>query len=305
MQCRGVVFLAAMSFVAHAHADYDAGMAAFQEQRYATAIQEWRGPAERGDPEAQYALGMMYEQGLGVVENLEQARQWYLIAAESGNLDAQISLGNLLLTEQVEGSLEDAVKWLRKAAEAGDEAAQFQMGLLYLEGMGVEADASEAARWLEVAAEQGHAGAQNNIGSLYEAGRGVVQSHTRAFEWYEKAALQGDRLAQNNLGAMYAQGRGVARNHAWAVFWFVMSAEAGNEQAQANLDASLDQLDTRKVAGSRVNIRSGAGTHHEVVTTLNRGADVKELGSVDGWSQVYLEIDGSPALGWVSSNLIE
>lgn len=286
-------------------ADFEAGMNAFQEQRYASAIHEWRDPAERGDPEAQFALGRMYEQGLGARENLEEAGKWFRLAAESGNTLAQVRLGQLYLAGRLEGKPEDAVQWLSQAAEAGDDVAQFQLGLLYLEGSGVPVDEREAARWLEVAAEQGHTEAQNNIGSLYEAGRGVVQSDTRAIEWYEKAALQGDSLAQNNLGAMHARGRGTERNHAWAVFWFAMSAQAGNQQARDNLETSLEHLEARAIAGSRVNIRAAAGTDSQILTTMDRGEGVKELGSVDGWSQIYLEIEGAPTLGWVSSNLLD
>lgn len=41
--------------------------------------------AQGGDPNAQYYLGEMYEQGLGTEVNLEEAFKWYSKAAEQGH----------------------------------------------------------------------------------------------------------------------------------------------------------------------------------------------------------------------------
>ena len=39
-------------------------------------------------PQAQYTLGEMYETGVGVEVNLDEASKWYKLAAEQGNSEA-------------------------------------------------------------------------------------------------------------------------------------------------------------------------------------------------------------------------
>ena len=47
-----------------------------------SGLEETRVLAEQGDPSAQYELGEVYEFGEGVVQNDEEAFNWYLRAAE-------------------------------------------------------------------------------------------------------------------------------------------------------------------------------------------------------------------------------
>ncbi|WP_027961579.1 SH3 domain-containing protein [Halomonas halodenitrificans] len=299
----GIVLLSSSTLV---YADYDAGLTEFRQRNFASAVHEWREGAEQGEGQSQFALGKMFENGTGVRESLGEAYKWYRLAAGNDVLEAQVGLAELFLSERIEGrGPADAVEWLERAAESGHAGAQFQLGLMYLEGFGVEEDAVMAARWFEQAADQGHAPAQNNVGSLYENGRGVDQDFSRAFDYFNQAARQGDAMAQSNLGALYARGRGVEANHAWAVFWFATASRNGNEVAKENIQASLSNLQKREVTGSRVNIRSGAGTENARVTQLARGAEVYVLGEGDGWSQIYFEIKGEPVLGWVATRLIQ
>jgi len=56
-------------------------------------IAQFRHAAKAGDAVAQYFLGMCYEIGKGVTQDLAQAVEWYRQAAEQGNADAQEALG--------------------------------------------------------------------------------------------------------------------------------------------------------------------------------------------------------------------
>ena len=49
--------------------------------------------AEQGHVDAQYSLGVMYENGEGVPENDAEAVKWWRFAAEQGNVGAQYNLG--------------------------------------------------------------------------------------------------------------------------------------------------------------------------------------------------------------------
>jgi TPR repeat protein len=50
---------------------------------------------EQGDAEAQFALGLMYDNGEAVSQDKAEAVRWYRMAAEQGNAKAQASLRRL------------------------------------------------------------------------------------------------------------------------------------------------------------------------------------------------------------------
>jgi len=76
-------------------ADFQAGLAAYNQGDYATALKEWRPLAEQGDATAQFNLGVMYNFGQGVPQDYQEAVRWYRLAAEQGYAPAQFNLGFL------------------------------------------------------------------------------------------------------------------------------------------------------------------------------------------------------------------
>jgi len=56
------------------------------------SIEETRAKAERGDAQAQYELGVSYEDGRGVPQDDAEAVRWYRLAAEQGHAWAQYEL---------------------------------------------------------------------------------------------------------------------------------------------------------------------------------------------------------------------
>ena len=65
--------------------DFQKGFAATRLVTYATALQEWTPLAEAGDEVAQYNLGVMYDNGRGVLQDYKEAVKWYRLAAEQGD----------------------------------------------------------------------------------------------------------------------------------------------------------------------------------------------------------------------------
>lgn len=117
----------------------------------------WRA-AENGVPEAQFWLGVAFEQHL-----------WF------GVTDDQ-----------------EALKWFRKAAERGNPDAEATLGLRYELGEGIEQDYAQAAYWFRRAAEHvpnlGGAGqGRNNLGNLYAEGHGVPKDYVQAYMWLSLA----------------------------------------------------------------------------------------------------------------------
>lgn len=69
------------------------GSAALSKGDYVTAARLWRSAAERGDPSAQYSLGVMYDKGQGVPQDRNEALIWYRKSAAQGHQAAQHALG--------------------------------------------------------------------------------------------------------------------------------------------------------------------------------------------------------------------
>jgi len=68
-----------------AWADFETGMDAYNREDYATALREWRILAEQGNALAQAKLGLMYKDGLGVLQDFIQAHKWYNLAGANGD----------------------------------------------------------------------------------------------------------------------------------------------------------------------------------------------------------------------------
>ncbi len=95
---------------------------AYHRQDYATALNKWRSAAQRGNPDAQAWIGILYEEGNGVTRNYSEALRWYQLAAKQGDVDAQYALGRAYYFGQ--GVLQDDTRahmWFNIAAVDGDD----------------------------------------------------------------------------------------------------------------------------------------------------------------------------------------
>ncbi len=81
------------------------------------------------------------------------------------------------------------MKWYRRAADQGDADAQLKIGDMYFEGRAVAQDYSEAGQWYRFAADHGNAAAQYNLGILYAKGQGVPLDNILAHMWFNLAAV--------------------------------------------------------------------------------------------------------------------
>ena len=78
--------------VAHAA---DKAMEAYTAGAYARAYKLWRPRADKGEREAQFNIGSLYEHGQGVALDAVKATDWYRKAASRGHEVAQFNLGNM------------------------------------------------------------------------------------------------------------------------------------------------------------------------------------------------------------------
>lgn len=174
--------------------------AALEEEQYEQAALPLQLLALQGHQNAQFLLGLVYSNGLGVGSDLQQAIHWYELAAKQGHIDAQYNLGVAYSTGKgVNPDNLKAADWWRRAAIQGNTDAQFNLGLLYAQGQGVVKNMMEAARWWFQAASHGDAAAQYALGLMYVRGEGVSQDLSEAVKWWYLAASQGFERAQDAL----------------------------------------------------------------------------------------------------------
>ena len=135
--------------------DYEAGLDAFRAGAFQEALQEWQPLAEAGHPNAQHALGKMYEYGQGFERDDAQAASWYEKAAAQNIADAQYRLG--VFHDNGWGVARDpsqAAKWYTRAAQLGHVFAQHDLAFMHLNGSGVPQDKIQAYKWLRIASTQ-------------------------------------------------------------------------------------------------------------------------------------------------------
>lgn len=199
--------------------------------------------AERGDPEAEERLGILYLAGHGVFKNVEEGARWERKAAQQGNADAQLELGFMYRDGWgVPKDPAEAVRWMGKAATqwrtaagGGDASAQGKLGGLYECGCGVAKDEKQAIIWYQKAAEHGDSAAQNRLGIMYEYGLNLPVSFAEALDWFHKAAEQGNAEARRNIGSMYDLGEGTGKNPAEAFRWYYAAASQGDTDAMRDV----------------------------------------------------------------------
>ena len=137
-------------------------------------LKHLQGRAVLGDSTAQFALGQMYQEGIGVNKDVQEAIKWYELASAQQDL-----------------------------------RAEYNLGLVYLEGSGIPADYQKAITTLRDAAFKGNDHAQYALARIYEvgyrnaAGEVVIPpDQEEAIEMYDLAAANDYGLAQYRLAEM-------------------------------------------------------------------------------------------------------
>ena len=223
-------------------AQYYLGLHFESENNMAEAVEWFRKAADQDDLDAQYKLGVCYEKGEGIGKDLKEAAKWYWKAAEHGIVEAQIALGACYENGKGVGKdIKEAVEWYRKAADRNAEA-QYRLGYCY-ENYGEVRSYDKAAIWYRRAAErENKAEAQYAMGVFYEEGKGVEKDIKEAVHWYAKAGDQGILDAQVKLGKYYEEGKGgVPKDPEVALRWYTKASDQGNSQAKDKVRSLMAQ----------------------------------------------------------------
>jgi TPR repeat protein len=120
-----------------AQADTKAGVDAWSRGEYEAAVKQWRGPALKGDPDAQFNMGQAYKLGRGVKTDLTVALDWYKKAAALGHPQAADSCGHLLHYQQ---RIKEALPYLQASSDRGDPRAQYLLATELFNGVNIQKD---------------------------------------------------------------------------------------------------------------------------------------------------------------------
>jgi TPR repeat protein len=125
------------------------------------AIEKYRVLAESGSVESQLRVGWMFHTGQGVKIDLDEARRWYLRAANSSNSPTvQFYLGTLNRDAHLYA---EAMEYFERAASENYLPAIYQLGRMYESGEGVSADKDKAYKYYEHASAIGHLVARRDM----------------------------------------------------------------------------------------------------------------------------------------------
>ena len=173
-------------------ADFETGMEAFRAGETRQAFDAWHPLARTGHPDAQHALGHMYEYGHGTERDDAEAAFWYEKAAAQNNAEAQYRLGVLLDNGWgVPRNRADPAAWYARAAQLGHVFAQHDLAFMYLKGTGVPMDRVQAYKWLKIASQSR---ADLMAKHLDHVSKAMAPAEVREAERQARAWLNAQRL---------------------------------------------------------------------------------------------------------------
>ncbi|MBL8808193.1 MAG: sel1 repeat family protein [Rhodospirillales bacterium] len=232
-------------------ADFLQGKAAFEKGDYNGAYLLLLPWAHRGNPEAQYLVGRMSDEGgTGIALDPVEAARWYRMAAAKEYPKALYAMAKAAAVGRgMRASPEQALDFLVRAANADFTPAILDLAALYDDGRGVEQDRAKAFDWYDKAAKLGNTEARFVMGERLHNGDGVEQDRPTARQWYELAAGRGHpgamfRLAQ--LGVARASNLNIEyRVDAYA--WATLAQQRGGPSVRKEATELRNQLGTTMI----------------------------------------------------------
>lgn len=180
--------------------------------------------------------------------HIAEANMWLRMAAEHGDVDAQVSYGHLFNRgEDVEQDFAEAGKWYRLASEQGNPHASWFLGNMYQyeNGEGEGPNFEEAVKWFLLAAKQAEESADSGIdralglfdlGQMYMDIENPEHDPETGLKFFLLAAEKGDVAAQMVLGDMYSAGDEIPMNLDEARKWYSIASKNGDSDAQKRLE---------------------------------------------------------------------
>lgn len=229
---------------ASAASGVDDGIRLFQQEKYVESAKILLPLAEAGDARAQFYMGVMYHDGVGVPRDFQKSVEMYKKAASQGHVRSMYFLAvayRACLGTRCDR--EKALKWFQSAAERGDRDAILELGDAYRSGFdGVKRDYGKALEQYELARKKGHKCADQRIGEMYigvdplSKDYPLRRDYKKALSKVRSSAMKGCRRAMVRLAEFYEKGQidrydetGIVRVDEEKAFqWRLRAAEKGD-----------------------------------------------------------------------------
>lgn len=216
-----------------AHSCFVLGADYKSKEDFAKAKYYWeKGCDELNNADSCSALGLLYEEGLGVKQDIKKTMIYYSKACElTNNGYICYYLGNLL-----KGVKNTFLPWTRagyyaRACELNKVDACRRLGYIYELGEGEKKDTVRAIEYYEKGCELDDALSCVDLGIIYASGDGVRQDFAKTRQYYEKACGELDNSSACwALGNFYEEGRnGFKQNKSVAKEYYGKACDMGNK----------------------------------------------------------------------------
>ncbi len=189
---------------------------------------------------AEYRVGLIYLNGLGVDKNIEKAINWLEKSALNGNSSASYRLAVLYDKGiDVTQNTDKALYYYRLAVIKNHPYAHYKLGNIAFE----KCQINNAIECFEQAAEKNISHAWYKLGQIYFNEEYGVLDTEKANVCYSKALQQyisdyeesPDDFTAYRIGQMYLNAQGTEQNIRESITWFEKSVQQGNHDAAYQL----------------------------------------------------------------------
>jgi TPR repeat protein len=154
--------------------------------------------ANQNDAKACFNLGLMYHDGDGVKQDMDEAVKWYTKSADLNYKEAQYMLASLVFRREIQSiPYERAAQYYQQAAEQGHVKSQLNLGILYFRDDVIPQDLAASFKWLSLAASNNNSEAQGYMANIYMQGIGVEKDTLKAAMWLMLATQNEDQHLVN------------------------------------------------------------------------------------------------------------
>lgn len=257
--------------------------------------------ANDGVPEAQFVIGILYQNGFGCPQNKDKAAEWYGRAAKQGFAAAQYSLAALKTsTFKVETSILERKKNLRVKSLGGNPISAFKLFLsaaregfwpalgaiatCFEFGMGTKSSLRMAFSWAKKAADAGYTQCDVQVASMYHEGRGTKVNEKQALYYYKRAANRGNGLAAFSIAHIYRSKKPSRHRDTQIVAWLRRSAELNYIGAHSE----LYWVYSEGLYGQSVNAKK-AYKHQVLASELTEALTMNNLTALDSMPDISLD----------------
>ncbi len=227
---------------------------------YNTFLSETMEKAERGEPQAQWYLAIMYLYGMNIKEDVSLGIKWLNAASVNGDVFAKALLGNILmdglfgmeintirafsLLRDVESATYDKTMYILqfRPQHLPDmnpvAAANISLGVAFANGTGCNKNLDEAERYIQKAVLLGSKKAEKLLGMVCvlqaqkHSDRVSEDRQSKCTYYLEKGSALGNLDAMRKLGQEMVQNNKSKESFAQGLVWLEKASNAGDDGAK-------------------------------------------------------------------------